>query len=139
MRRTLLVGLIALVIANAATAIFARTPPRRAAPDEAYALVYVGARDCPPCRTWDKERRSDLMAGGTMRRVAFREFVVERLAELRSPQAWPADLAGLRPYFEPLGAPQWLLLKNETVLAKAAGMTQWDEQMLPLLHYVAGR
>jgi len=139
MRRTMIIGLVALVAVNAGTAFFARTLPRRAPPEEGLSLVYVGARDCAPCQAWDRDRRPDLVSSGALQRVAFREIVVDRLADLRSPQTWPGEAADLRRHFEPLGVPQWLLLRGDAILGKAAGLSQWDERMRPLLRYVAGR
>ena len=95
-------------------------------------LVYVGASDCAPCRIWQQGDGLRFRQSAEYARVHYREVKSPTLRTVLEPEHWPEDLRqfrnrlGSRP-----GAPLWLLVLDDRVVAQAFGTSQWRETMLP--------
>jgi hypothetical protein len=59
-------------------------------------VVYVGAEDCGPCRSWQRDERPTFHASSEFARLRYREIVVPQLRALLTTERWPVDLAELR-------------------------------------------
>jgi hypothetical protein len=123
-------GLLALVAAGSIgilpTAIVAKKPQR-------LMLVYVGADDCAPCRTWRREAASTLQSPG-FARLVYREVDSPSVLDLRKDDYWPSDLRGLRAQLGPdAGVPLWLVIADGAVVGRGQGISAWRKTILPKL------
>lgn len=105
-----------------------------AAEREPVLLVYVGADDCEPCRTWRHEHRPQFLASREFGLIRYREVVVPRLRDLLSDRDWPTDLAavGARVRERP-GAPQWFLLRGDRIVLWEGGLSAWRSRLWPAI------
>jgi hypothetical protein len=109
-----------------AVRISARQPPGR------ITLVYVGAEDCPPCRSWERSTEQAFRASPLYRRLTYRVVKSAQLFSILSDENWPEDLRPLRKELSPqAGVPLWLVVADGRVLTQAFGETQWRDTVLP--------
>ena len=94
-------------------------------------VIYVGADDCAPCRTWrrhDKARLLDEIEG----RAAYREVIAPKLRQVFDEEVWPSDLRPFRDRASAVaGVPLWLVIRDEDVVATAGGLSRWRTGVLP--------
>lgn len=95
-------------------------------------LIYVGAEDCAPCRTWQRDKRPDWLASREFTRVTYREVKSASVLDILKDGAWPEDLRTYRGQLAPGAAvPLWLVVRDAQVVAQAWGGKQWDSTVLP--------
>lgn len=101
-------------------------------------LLYVGADDCPPCRSWQKEERGKLFASSYFPRISYREVKAPHLEDVLNDEYWPEDL---RSYRDSLkrgdGVPLWLIVSDHKIIERHFGITGWRNGVLPRLKMVA--
>ena len=131
-RTAALIGATMSVLALVAvTAAWKSARPARPAQ---LTLLYVGAADCAPCRTWQagdgrQFRESDEFAG-----VRYREVKSPTLRGVLDDEFWPEDLRGYRAQLgRGAGVPLWLVIGEQQILAKGFGAAQWRDAVLPQL------
>lgn len=85
-------------------------------------LVYVGAADCPGCRSWKPNDLPALKASVAGPYLRIREIWSDQLYNVVDDSIWPEDLRGLRDeWIRARGAPQYLLLFDGNVVLKEHG------------------
>jgi hypothetical protein len=133
----LLAGLAVLVGCGL---LFADTPCRPTAEQEALTVVYVGAEDCGPCRAWRRDERPSFLDSREFPTLHYREVIAPRLRDLLAEEQWPAGLAELRAQVRQRpGAPQWFVLRGSEVVAWEAGASAWRRAIWPAIRAHAGR
>lgn len=133
----LLAGLAVLVGCGL---LFADTPCRPTAEQEALTVVYVGAEDCGPCRAWRRDERPSFLDSREFPALRYREVIAPQLRNLLAEEQWPADLAGLRAQVRQRpGAPQWFVLREGQVVAWEAGASAWRRTVWPAIRTHASR
>jgi len=135
---------VAIAAASAAAAILARavvgglmqeagTARPSTAPHE-LTLVYVGADDCAPCRTWQQGAGAAFRSSAEFARVSYREVRPPTLLDALKDEYWPEDL---RLYRDRLGrgagVPLWLVIVDDEVIERGFGASQWHGTVLPKL------
>lgn len=101
-------------------------------------VVYVGADDCAPCRTWHHDDGPQFFASAEFRRVDYREIRSRSLLGVLDEDLWPADLRTHRDLVKAAaGVPLWLLLVDDDVAVVASGISKWRELMLPAIRRLA--
>lgn len=55
-------------------------------------VVYVGAKDCGACRSFEADSRHDLVAAVRAKGWVYREFAPRSMRMIGDRAAWPADL-----------------------------------------------
>jgi hypothetical protein len=97
-------------------------------------LLYVGADDCAPCRTWQRTDGPSFRASQEFVRVTYREVKSPSLFDVLKDEHWPEDL---RPYRERIGraaaVPLWLVVADDALVEQAFGASQWRDAVLPKL------
>jgi hypothetical protein len=107
---------------------------RRPAANGPLLLLYVGAEDCGPCRTWRRDHRPALLDDIVPDKVHYREVIAPRLSQAFAEQIWPADLRRYRASAgQAQGVPLWLVIRDEHVLTVAGGLSLWRTRVLPLV------
>lgn len=97
-------------------------------------VVYVGAEDCGPCRTWQRNERPAFHASSEFARLRYREIIVPQLRSLLTAERWPVDLAALRERVKSRpGTPQWFVVRDGNVLASDAGLSAWRRAIWPVI------
>jgi hypothetical protein len=97
-------------------------------------VVYVGAEDCGPCRTWQRDERPAFRASSEFTRLRYREVVVPYLRSLLTAQEWPDDFSELRERVKSRpGTPQWFVMRDGNVLASDAGLSAWRRAIWPAI------
>jgi hypothetical protein len=97
-------------------------------------VVYVGAEDCGPCRTWRRDQRPAFLDSGEFARLRYHEVIAPRLQHLLAEENWPPELAAVRDYTRARpGAPQWFLLRDSRILASGAGLSAWGGEIWPII------
>jgi hypothetical protein len=96
-------------------------------------VLYVGAEDCAPCRTWrsgSKPRLLRRLEG----RGTYREVITPKLRQAFDEDLWPPDLRMHRANAAAIkGVPLWLVIRDDQVVAAAGGVSQWAERVLPIV------
>lgn len=101
-------------------------------------LLYVGAADCAPCRTWQDGDRARFLRSAEFARVEYHEVKSPKLRELLNDDHWPADLRGYRDRIgRRTGVPAWLLVGDGEVLALGSGAGEWRDRILPRIRMLA--
>lgn len=130
-RRNLLPGLLA---GMALAALTADAPRAVRGGGVAWRLVYVGADDCAPCRTWRASNWTALRASPVFAPFVFAELRATRSADLLRDDHWPEHLRFIRDAIPPDAAvPLWFLLRDSTITHSAWGERGWRMTMLPAL------
>ena len=95
-------------------------------------LLYVGASDCAPCRTWQRGEGTRFQQSAEFSRLTYREIKSPTLRTLLADDHWPEEVRRYRDHLDRNSAvPLWLLTMNGQVVAKAIGESQWRQAMLP--------
>lgn len=101
-------------------------------------LVYVGAEDCGPCKTWRRDHRPGFLASAEFGSLDYRELVAPRLKDLLEDETWPAELRAVRSAVTARpGAPQWLVVRDGRVAWSEAGLTAWRQAVWPAIRAAA--
>ena len=120
------VGVVAILVA--AAALIAGPSPDASA----VTLIYVGADDCAPCRTWQRDKRPGWLASREVSRIAYREVKSASVLDVLKDDVWPDDLRVYRGQLAKGAAvPLWLVVSDQQVVAQAWGGSQWDAAVLP--------
>jgi hypothetical protein len=123
----------ALLIAVAAIAAWAVNPGRDG-PLGDVTLLYVGAEDCAPCRSWRNGAGADFFASQEFARITYREVRSPHLEDVLKDENWPQDLRDYRSRIKRSdGVPLWLVISNRAVVEQQFGATAWQERILPKL------
>jgi hypothetical protein len=97
-------------------------------------LLYVGAEDCAPCRSWQRGAAVAFRASPEFARVAYREVKSPTVLNLLKDQYWPDDLREYRSRVDrSAGVPLWLLITDHEIVEQAFGESQWENAVLPRL------
>lgn len=97
-------------------------------------VVYVGAEDCGPCRSWRHDERPAFLGSGEFTRLRYREVIAPHLRDLLAQENWPAELAAVRARVRAQpGAPQWFVLREERLVAADAGLSAWRRAIWPTI------
>jgi hypothetical protein len=103
-------------------------------------LLYVGAEDCAPCRTWRREAKPLFLAGLDPDQLEYREVIAPRISQAFDESMWPADLQSHRASAKLVGGvPLWLLIRDGRVIEKAGGLSLWRTHVLPRLERASRR
>jgi hypothetical protein len=95
-------------------------------------LLYVGASDCAPCRTWQHGDGARFQQSADYPRLTYREVKSPSLRNVLNDENWPQDV---RRYRERLrrdtAVPLWLVIVDDSVIAEGMGASQWKQAILP--------
>jgi hypothetical protein len=95
-------------------------------------LLYVGAADCAPCRTWQRGDGAQFRESAEFARITYREVRSPTLREILSDAHWPEDLRGYRDQLgRHAGVPLWLVLGEEGIVGRGSGTSAWRGAVLP--------
>jgi hypothetical protein len=122
----------AVVIAAATMAAASRYPVRGERPD--VTLLYVGADDCAPCRSWRGGDGAAFLASTEFARITYREVRSPHLEDVLSDANWPDDLRDYRGRIRRSdGVPLWLVIADRAIVEQQFGTAAWQERILPAL------
>jgi hypothetical protein len=97
-------------------------------------ILYVGAEDCAPCRAWRRDDKPAFLAAMDQNRLHYREVIAPKLPQVFEEHVWPDDLRRYRSTAErERGVPLWLVVRNNNIIAVAAGASMWRSRVLPLI------
>jgi len=123
-------GSCALFIAALAALAFANwnstTPPQN------LTLVYVGADDCAPCKTWQRDQRTAFRESPEFRQLIYREVKSPTLFDVLNDGNWPEELRIYRRAIgRGTGVPLWLVVADDRIVLRSSGLSQWQDAVLP--------
>jgi hypothetical protein len=106
------------------------------APDEdgkaRVTVLYVGADDCAPCKTWRREQFPRFRDSSEISRLTYREVTSPNLFDVLKDDYWPDDLRQYRKTLDKNSpVPVWFIVVNDDVALKVWGLRQWEEVALP--------
>lgn len=97
-------------------------------------VLYIGADDCAPCRTWHSQHEPAFRTSSAFSRIEYRQVRSPTLFALLKDEYWPQALRGYRTQIEPgSGVPLWFVVADDRVVLKSAGISQWDAKVLPTI------
>jgi hypothetical protein len=133
--RASLLGAIVMMLASAGMAGLAyRVSALHSPLRHDVVLVYVGADDCLPCRKWQLEARPLFRAAPEFAAVTYREVKSSTLLDLLADEYWPDELRAYRDLLgRDAGVPLWLIISDNQLLQRSAGIAQWQSTVLPKL------
>jgi hypothetical protein len=115
----------------------AHIEPRHSGRTGSLTLVYVGADDCAPCRSWRRDHWPRFQASAEFARLAYREVTSPKLFDLLNDEHWPHELRTYRETLDRRAAvPLWLVVANDAVVIEARGLRQWEEVALPGIRHL---
>ena len=127
-------GATAAVLAAAVLAMAFGWGPLTTAPTArgAVTLVYVGAEDCAPCRSWQNVDGAKFRASPEFAPIIYREVKSPTARDLLNDDYWPDDLRGHRDRLgRGAGVPLWLVIADDEIIERAFGASQWHSTVLP--------
>ena len=126
--------LVAAVLAGMVVAFDSRNPLDAAR----ITLLYVGASDCAPCRSWQDESGARFRKSDEFSRLSFREVKSPHLRDVLDDANWPADLRRYRNRLgRDAGVPLWFVILDGSVIAEGFGEAQWNGKILPRIRTLA--
>jgi hypothetical protein len=97
-------------------------------------LVYVGAEDCAPCRTWQRGAGATFRSSAEFAHLIYREVKSPTLLDVLNDEHWPEDLRGYRDRLgRGAGVPLWLVIADGEIIELGFGPSQWQTAVLPRL------
>jgi hypothetical protein len=103
-------------------------------------VVYVGARDCPYCYSWEWDDYRRWKGSRSASLVQFREVKVGSFNDIGEASAWPSDLGWLRGQVDlDAGTPLFVVLRGRQIAIKTVGIEGWRQDVLPALERAATR
>ena len=139
-----LAGLLFLLLA-ACHSTGDRFPPGHAADETTYSVtgasdilvVYVGARNCPPCWRYKARDHPAWVASEEFQHVHYREIDFPRFQRTDEDRYWPEDLRWVREQaYARRGAPRWIVCVDGRVVANERS---WNAKTLPLIRRLVAR
>jgi hypothetical protein len=125
----ILVSMIAMVRANREDRLPSQPANR---PD--VTLLYVGAEDCAPCRSWHGRGGRAFLSSPEFTRLSYRQVESPAVLDLLKDQYWPDDLREYRVRLDRgAGVPLWLIISDHEIVEQAFGESQWESAVLPKL------
>jgi hypothetical protein len=101
-------------------------------------LLYVGAEDCAPCRSWQNEERTKFVASSYFSRITYREVKAPHLQDVLKDEYWPEDLRTYRNLLQRSdGVPLWLIVSNHKLIERRFGVAEWRDNILPRIKSIA--
>lgn len=129
-RRTRFGAGIAVAIAAIAVTVWPGGHATRPARD--VMLLYVGAEDCAPCRSWQNGDGAAFLASADFRRISYREVKSPHLHDVLKDEHWPDDLRNYRNGLRRSdGVPLWLVVSGEKIVEQRFGAEAWRASVLP--------
>jgi len=111
-----------------------RPPPPMPANGQHVTLLYVGAEDCAPCRSWLRGAGAAFRASPEFSGVFYREVESPTVLELLKDEYWPEDLREYRASLDrSAGVPLWIVIADHQIVERAFGESQWGRAVLPKL------
>lgn len=115
-----------------AHAFFGRSAGIREAPQ--VLLIYVGADDCAPCRTWHRRHEPDLRSSLEFSRLDYREVRSPTLLDVLKDDYWPEPIRDYRALLgNGAGVPFWFVVVDGRLAVTAGGISQWNAKILPTI------
>jgi hypothetical protein len=103
-------------------------------------VLYVGAEDCAPCRTWQRGAKVAFQASPEFQRLVYREVKSPTLFDLPKDENWPEDLREYRSQLgRDAGVPLWLVIADGQVVQRGMGPTQWSAEVVPKIRSLLRR
>ena len=95
-------------------------------------LVYVGAENCAPCDTWQRNQGTAFRESAEFHRLAYREVKSPSLLDVLKDDNWPDDLRAYRQAIgQHAGVPLWLVIADDRLVLQGSGASQWQNAVLP--------
>jgi hypothetical protein len=95
-------------------------------------VLYVGANDCAPCRTWHREFRPAFVGSFWFSQLEYHEVLSATLFDVLKDENWPENLHRYRDLLDDRsGVPIWFVVANDQVVLRAGGISQWETAVLP--------
>ena len=95
-------------------------------------LLYVGAEDCAPCRSWRRGAGAAFRSSPEFLRISYREVESPTVLSLLKDEYWPDDLREYRGRLDSgIGVPLWFVISNHQIVEQAFGESQWRSLVLP--------
>lgn len=95
-------------------------------------LVYVGAENCGPCDSWQRDQATVFRNSTEFQRLAYREVRSPNLFDVLNDNYWPEDLRLYRQAINRnAGVPLWLVIADDELVMQRSGLAQWQESVLP--------
>ena len=95
-------------------------------------LVYVGAENCAPCDTWQRNQGTAFRDSAEFHRLAYREVKSPSLLDVLKDENWPEDLRAYRQTIgQHAGVPLWLVIADNRLVLQGSGASQWQNAVLP--------
>lgn len=97
-------------------------------------LLYVGADDCAPCRSWRRGAGAAFRSSPEFPRISYREVEAATVLNLLNDEYWPSDLREYRSRLgRGAGVPLWFVIADREIVETAFGESQWKSLVLPKL------
>jgi len=97
-------------------------------------LLYIGAADCAPCRSWQRGAGAAFRSSPEFSRVSYREVESPTALDLLKDEYWPNDLREYRDRLDRrAGVPLWIVISDRHIVEQAFGESQWRSAVLPKL------
>ena len=106
-------------------------------PDSEIVLIYLSARNCPPCTVFEKKRLPEWASSNAAKTVTFHKFKFARFQNTSGDRGWPEEFRWVREKtYVRIGAPRFIVLLDNRVISNQLGR-RWTttEELLAFLAY----
>ena len=103
-------------------------------------LVYVGADNCAPCDSWQRNQATTFRDSKEFGRLEYREVKSPNLFDVLKDDYWPDDLRIYRQAIDQrAGVPLWLVIADDQLILQRSGLSQWQDAILPKIRSLTAR
>jgi hypothetical protein len=96
-------------------------------------IIYVGAKDCPPCQVFKNQDLPHWSRSPSARSVRFVHIEAPRMTGAYSARYWPSNYRFVLQQVTVPIVPQFFLLEGNIIVKSAAGISGWRSQILPMI------
>lgn len=141
----LVMAALSLLVLGACQSAHEKFPQRYALDEASYSvtesseilIVYVGARNCPPCLRFKTRDYPVWIESEEYGHVRYWEIDFPRFQRTDEDRYWPVDLRRVREKaYVRRGAPRWIIAVNRRIVSNQRG---WNSQTYPLIQRLVAR
>ena len=97
-------------------------------------VIYIGAYNCPPCKTWELFSEPAWRKTPEAKQVELRTIKVPFFTNTGSDNAWPEDLRWVRDRTNARsGTPRFIVVVDDRIVGTAFGTNGWSQHVVPLI------
>jgi hypothetical protein len=121
------------VLGTLAATVALSAAPAYAQPEVKLTVIYVGAKDCPPCEIFNHQDRPQWDRSDYPSQIRFVAIDAPTVGVAYNARYWPTDLRFVLTQIKSTIVPTFILLNGRKIIMIGTGIGGWRAQVLPHL------